>query len=183
MRNDYYALFSTLLDYPVKGSLEFANESSRCFADEFPEASAYINNFTKESENLSLAELEELYTRTFDIQGRACLDLGYVLFGEDYKRGEFLVVIQGLARDHKVETGVELPDHLTNILRLLNNMNEGSRKEMCEKILMPALTKILDNFSGNTTGEDLYVSHLLALKSFLENIYKMDRSILGGPVC
>ena len=34
---------------------------------------------------------EEIYTRTFDVQAITTLDVGYVLFGDDYKRGELLV--------------------------------------------------------------------------------------------
>jgi hypothetical protein len=32
-----------------------------------------------------------LFTRSFDVQAVTTLDLGYIVFGEDYKRGELLV--------------------------------------------------------------------------------------------
>lgn len=183
MSTDFFTTFSVLLDYPVTGVTEFAQKSATDLKVNFTDAAELIQNFADSATQMELYELEELYTRTFDIQGRACLDIGYLLFGEDYKRGEFLVTIQRLAKEHEVKTGVELPDHITNILRLLSKMNEGSRRELCEKVLMPALEKLLNNFSKQITGEDLYVSQLLALRSYLNNKYVINKSIFGAPVC
>ncbi len=182
-KEKYFLLFSTLLDYPNEGSVQFAEESTKSFSDLFPEAYQYLKSFSIEAKKLSVSNLEELYTRTFDIQGRACLDVGYLLFGEDYKRGEFLVNIKGLAREHHIETGVELPDHLTNILKLLSKIDEESRKELCEKVIMPALDKILAHFGTDVQGEDLYVGHLLGLQSYLNQNYKINNLILGAPAC
>ena len=69
----------------------------------------------------------ELYLRTFDVQAITTLDIGYVLFGEDYKRGALLA---GLSAEHKKvsnDCGIELADHLPNVLRLLPKMEAGER--------------------------------------------------------
>jgi hypothetical protein len=48
---------------------------------------------------------------------------------------------------------------------------------------MPALEKILEHFGPDGGGEDLYVGTLHALKSYLNNIYQINKTIFGGPVC
>ena len=61
----------------------------------------------------------EIHTRSFEVQSITTLDVGYVAFGDDYKRGELLV---NLNREHEavgVDCGSELPDHLPNVLRLM----------------------------------------------------------------
>jgi len=38
-----------------------------------------------------ISELQEYYIRTFDVNAACYLDIGYVLFGEESKRGQFLL--------------------------------------------------------------------------------------------
>ena len=68
-----------LLDYP--GS-DWPGKMSVC-ADA-------ANDFCRVVEKVSLSDLQELYTRTFDLNPVCALEVGYHLFGENYKRGEFL---------------------------------------------------------------------------------------------
>ena len=65
---------------------------------------------------------QEYYISTFDVQAICFLDIGYVLFGEDYKRGIFLVNIKKEQIKAGNDCGSELPDHLPNILTLLPKM-------------------------------------------------------------
>ena len=76
-----------------------------------------------------LRELEELYTSTFDIQGNVCLDVGYQLFGETYKRGQFIVKLRVALREAGVSEAGELPDHLPSVLRFLAKREEEEEKE------------------------------------------------------
>ena len=95
-----------------------------------------------------LSELEELFTSTFDIQGICCLDVGYVLFGDDYKRAEFLVGMSQLERQLDVDAGTELADHLPNMLKLLSVMPYSEiKKEMLLSAVIPAVKKMLATFS------------------------------------
>ena len=53
----------------------------------YPEAGAVLKGFTAFADRATLDKQEELFTRSFDVQAVTTLDLGYVLFGDDYKRG------------------------------------------------------------------------------------------------
>ena len=94
--------------------------------------------------------MEELYTHTFDVQAIAYLDVGYVLFGEDYKRGHFLVKMQGLQREYGNDCGTELPDFLPNILTLLPRLSDRQETaELVNSIVLPAIDKMIQGFKEN----------------------------------
>ena len=75
------------------------------------------------------------------------MDIGYVLFGDDYKRGELLV---NLSREHHKtgnDCGNELADNLPNLLRLIPKIaDEEFKKELVGIIILPALEKIIKEF-------------------------------------
>lgn len=106
--------------------------------------------------------LAELFVRTFDVQAITTLDLGYVLFGEDYKRGALLA---GLSAEHKRagnDCGAELADHLPNVLRLLPKLADGEvRDELVRVILGPAVREMLCEFDPARIArkEEIYRKH------------------------
>lgn len=108
----------------------------------YPEAAKLFNDFTKFAKIADPKSWEEIYTRSFDVQALTTLDLGYVLFGDDYKRGELLV---NLNNEHKKAGNVcgnELSDHLPNVLRLLAKLeDEQLLADLISLILYPALRK------------------------------------------
>jgi len=144
---EHYYLFAEVFIYPTT-TYAHKVRALQDFLDKiYSKASKELRHFTDTIINLSLSALEELFTRSFDVQAITTIDLGYVLFGEDYKRGALLV---NLNREHK-EAGNdcqnELSDHLPNILSLLPKMqNKILRAEMVEKILAPSLEKIICEF-------------------------------------
>jgi nitrate reductase assembly molybdenum cofactor insertion protein NarJ len=83
-----------------------------------------------ETQNLmTLGEQQEYYLMTFDVQAVCCPDLGYLLFGEDYKRAQLLV---NLKKEHSlagVDCGKELGDYLPNILTLLERTTDRNFAE------------------------------------------------------
>ena len=91
-------------------------------------------------------ELEERYTRTFDMNPSHALELGWHLYGEDYDRGAFLVTVRELMRTHGVEETGELPDHITHILRLVGRLEADEAERFARRQALPAVERILLNF-------------------------------------
>ena len=120
----------------------------------------------------SRAAWQELYTRTFDVQAVCYLDVGYVLFGEDYKRGHFLVKMDELQRQYENNCGTELSDHLPNVLTLLTKMGKTDEtSDFVQKLLLPALDKMLQGFSQKGS---IYETLLQALRDVLVRDFSMD---------
>jgi nitrate reductase assembly molybdenum cofactor insertion protein NarJ len=132
-----------------------------------PEIRMELQSFPGFSQ-LNVAELEELYTRTFDINPVCSLEAGWHLFGEDYNRGAFLVRMRDLLRQHNVPEGAELPDHLPNALRVLEVMPHEDAAELAREFIMTAVGRMRVPFEDSV---NLYGPILLEVENFLRELY------------
>ncbi len=145
---EHYSQLAGLFYYPESGYSETVKNVQAFLDLQYPEAGAELEVFTNFVSNASQLELEELFTRSFDVQAITTLDLGYVLFGDDYKRGAVLVNLNREHREVGIECNSELADHLPNILRLLHKMRKPElRAELVDKIIAPAIRKIISEFN------------------------------------
>lgn len=161
-----FELLSRLLSYP---DLSYRVHLARCagtFADPEPDAARLINSFAEATRDLSTERLQELFTQTFDLNPVCSLEVGWHLYGEEYARGTFLVSMRGLLRDHGLQENNELPDHLTNLLPLLDRLEEAERNYFIEKYLSPAITKMLAPFE---TKKSPYEDIMRALVGLIES--------------
>jgi len=144
---EHYDRLSALFAYPQPGFPQ-AVEKIQTFLDEnYPKAGAEMKIFSEFVASASQEVLEELYNRSFEVQAATTLDLGYVLFGDDYKRGAVLVNLNSEHKEVGNDCGYELADHLPNVMRLLYKMEKTEvRIELIQKIIAPALRKIIKEF-------------------------------------
>lgn len=77
--------------------------------------------FLREIGGLSLGEWEELYTRTFDLDPRVAPYIGYHIWGDGYRRGEFMAALSAALAEAGVPAAGELPDHLAPVLCYLGS--------------------------------------------------------------
>jgi nitrate reductase molybdenum cofactor assembly chaperone NarJ/NarW len=161
-----YELYATLLDYPTEGLMATVD---RCLAElarrNAIEAAETLEGFAARIAGKNVWELEELYARVFDLSPERCLDLGYQVFGETYKRGSFLVKMKQAALAHDLGGTVELPDHLTVVLRLLPRLAPIEEPgELVSEAVLPTIEKVLRTFSDDGGG---YRALLDSLKRLL----------------
>ncbi len=117
----------------------------------------------------TLAEQQEYYVSTFDVQASCWLDTGYVLFGEDIKRGIFLAHMKKEQESAGNPCGTELPDYLPNILTLLPRMNDPLlTEELICTVIKPALEAMIGAFGA---GENIYKGLLEILFGIMEADY------------
>ena len=97
--------------------------------------------FHAEIAHVSLEGMQELYTRTFDLNPVATLEVGWHLWGEHYERGRFLADLRGLQESLGIDAGTELPDHLTVLLPTIEATGDAELRAKAaraiDKILAP----------------------------------------------
>lgn len=103
--------------YPHPGSLQELGESVRSL----PAGSvrSRMDRFLEAVGRLELGEWEELHTRTLDLSPLVVPYVGHVIWGENYRRGEFMADLKRAELAAGVDPGGELPDHLEPVLRYL----------------------------------------------------------------
>ena len=136
-----------------------------------------LDRFHASTNGLSVAELEELYTRTFDINPVSSLEVGWHLHGETYERGAFLVTMRDVLRRCAVEESTELPDHLTHVLMAVGRMEEDEAQDFVSARLLKAIDKMLEGFSGK---ENPYEHVLTATRQILAEMCSHSREALNG---
>jgi len=162
----HYMLLADLFRYPNGGFPQKVTDIQKFVHNNYPQASEDIDAFAELLPAHDLNKMEELYIRSFDVQSITTLDIGYVLFGDDYKRGELL---SNLNREHTkadIDCGSELGDHLPNLLRLISKLDDEELIiEMIEELLVPALKKMISEFEPDRLEKkkELYKKHYKTL--------------------
>jgi nitrate reductase delta subunit len=125
-----------------------------------------LQQFAMEMRGLQTDELQELFTRTFDLSPICSLELGWHLFGENYERGLLLVRVREELRRHQLEESTELPDHLTHVLRLLGRMEHQAAADFVAACVLPALEKMLQAMRDKNNP---FAHLLLAVRKLLRS--------------
>ena len=136
------AALSRLLSYPDDHYVQLAELLYLLVQNELPEAAREISAFGQFVEQCAEHELEEAYTRTFDVNPSCALEIGWHLFGEDYMRGQFLVRMRGELCRYDIPESSDLPDHLAHVLSVLAAMPEDRGHRFAHACVFPAIYKM-----------------------------------------
>jgi len=93
----HYHTIADLFEYPDLEYPQRVRKVIELLNGDYPQAVTDLERFMELLPEHELLTMQELFTRTFDVQSATTLDIGYVLFGDDYKRGELLA---NLSREH-----------------------------------------------------------------------------------
>lgn len=168
MRNStLYSYLADTLSYPTSDYPKIVDKCETSLKTDFPEAVCHFTEIAKFASTAEFALIEETYTATFDVNAVCYLDVGYQLFGEDYKRGALLVELSRVQREAGAPVGTELADHLPALLRLLPRMGDSEeRTELVRRLMLPAIEKMVASFPEGSTN--VYRSILKTTATVLE---------------
>lgn len=143
-----YRLLAPLFEYPDVDYPGRVCDIKDYLTGPYADAALELGRFIELLPSDDLQAMQELFTRSFDVQAATTLDVGYVLFGDDYKRG---ILLANLNREHRiagVDTGTELADYIPNLLRLMALIeDEEVLHDLAYAILGPALLEMIGEFS------------------------------------
>lgn len=150
MKLNQYRLISTLFDYPNEGYRELIKSVADELSVDYPSTSIELEELLKLLPT-DIYEIQELYTKSFEVQAVTSLEIGYVLYGDDYTRGE---VLSNLSAEHKAvgnECGGELADHLANVLRLIPKVKEPElMTELVTLMVAPAVEVMMREYTPSS---------------------------------
>lgn len=162
-----YDALALLLLYPDGNFHERIRRCRELAVDGAPVIVARLDEFVGNTAGKTSAELEELYIQTFDFNPLCSLDTGWQLFGEEYRRGLYMVKIREEMRRLEIPETVELPDHLTNVLRILGRMEEEAAADFAMSCVIPAVKKTL----GAVKKDNVYRPVIEGIVEVLESHY------------
>jgi nitrate reductase assembly molybdenum cofactor insertion protein NarJ len=147
----HYKLLAELFRYPSDELKTYLKKWSDIVSNYDPEMILKLDSFAVHIKEKPISFQQEYYIRTFDVQALCFLDIGYVLYGEDYKRGIFMVNIKKEQLKVSNDCGSELPDHLPNILTLLPKLQDKDlAEELICSMLIPAIHEMISKFGDGT---------------------------------
>ncbi len=158
MSLNHYIPLSKLFDYPGENYHDIVLEALNVVSKDYPKASKELEIFL-ELLPMHINELQELYSKSFEVQAVTSLDVGYVLYGDDYQRGVILVNLNKEHNKAKNDCGEELADFLPNLLRLLPKIeDEEMANEMVTMLIATAVEKMMDEYKSSAlrAKDELY---------------------------
>lgn len=186
----HYEHLARLFDYPQRDYPTWVQAAYDLLVGRYVIAAAGIHAFAQtlptEGEPFTpeaLYEVQEIFTRSFDVQSITTLGVGYVMFGDDYKRGEVLVNLSRELREVGIDCGNELPDHLPNVLRLIARWKDRElAEEFVQEILHPALEMMIAEFGERRmeARNGLYRKHFKTLIDSSAERGTMFRELLSA---
>lgn len=165
-----------ILAYPREGYRTSVDECRQLLAGGDPEAAAAIDSFCEAIANLDETELEELYTRSFDLNPVCTLEVGWHIYGEQYRRGRFLVQARELLSHVGIDEQGELPDHLMSLLPAVARLEPDHAATFAGTYLVPAVNKML---AGLADKANPYEQVLSATQQILQSFAAETTQIVG----
>ncbi|HSE97706.1 MAG TPA: nitrate reductase molybdenum cofactor assembly chaperone [Blastocatellia bacterium] len=143
--NHLYEIFADLLEYPGDDWGRQLESFERRMIAESEGLATRSPGFCRKIEGCSVAELQEKYTQTFDLNPVCALEIGYHLFGENYKRGLFLANLRETESPYDLGQQHQLPDYLPVLLRLLVRLDDAElRSALITECMIPAIEKMVN---------------------------------------
>jgi nitrate reductase molybdenum cofactor assembly chaperone len=138
-----------LLSYPDDHYVQLVELLYLIVQNELPDAAKGVSQFGQFVEQCEKHELEEAYTRTFDVNPSCALEIGWHLFGEDYMRGQFLVRMRSELAKYEIPESSDLPDHLAHVLAVIAAMPDDEASQFSHACVFPALHKMQASLDKN----------------------------------
>ena len=169
MPDQVFEVFAQALGYPAPDRLEALKISAESLPSS--EIKKSFHRYLLQIEALSFGEWEELYTQTFDLNPVVAPYVGYQIWGDSYKRGNFMALLNRGMSEHGISPNGELPDHLAPVLKYLGRTSQPPPELM--DVLEPSVERMQEGLR-KISPKNPYVN-------LFEAISKAVRSMEADP--
>ncbi|MBK9144043.1 MAG: molecular chaperone TorD family protein [Candidatus Melainabacteria bacterium] len=167
---------AALLEYPGESFFEDAERVAVILQENRPRAAASIRKFLANTGEKNpkdpVSEMEELFTRTFDIAPIVCPYITAHIYGdENFDRGRLMSALSSKFLERGFAPGAELPDHIAVLLRFAPYLDEEELTELSELCLRQPIAAMTDSLR-DAGSPYLYVFE--ALQTTIEGVGRHD---------
>lgn len=150
--------FADVLSYPHISPAAAARRCADTAQREIADAVPLLESFASLAESSGLGELQESYTRAFDLDTMSLSEptcypyVGHYLFDESHKRGAFILELRKRFRGEGFEDDSDLADHLVVLLRFLAVCDDDTLAgELVDDAVLPALARMVTRSGAVST--------------------------------
>ncbi len=144
------AQLGQMFDYPASGYVQDMQRLSQGISAAFPQAIKQLKQFNSACEQRSLSEMEELFTRTFDLAAICSPYVtGYIFGDENFDRGTLMATLGEKFSEMGFDSGGELPDHLAILLRFSSWLDQEALDELIVFCLLQPVTEMVDRLKDS----------------------------------
>ena len=155
-KQELFDALAGLYEYPAHGLYaKWVAAFRKQIADNYPACAEDLIPLAARTRGKPDGFVEEMYTRTFDINAICCLEIGWHIYGEEYARGSLMVRLRQELRNQKIKESPELPDHLTHVLQLIGRLDGELADDLAGRYLLPALNKMLEGMKGKESPYEI----------------------------
>ncbi len=178
---EIYKYIADLFRYPSLESLKSIQQVNYLLTKKDVVLASKFKAFVEFHTDKQISELEEHYIKTFDVQATCHLDIGYIIFGDDSKRGRFLYHMKEEQEKIGNDCGSDLADFLPNVLTLLSKTeNRDFCEELSVSILLPALLKMNEKLEREKSIFNFPLEILISLLKMDFNNSEYEAAKIGS---
>ncbi|CAN5639357.1 hypothetical protein BH10CYA1_BH10CYA1_13510 [soil metagenome] len=136
---------ATLLDYPTAQYKDNIKQARALVKIVCPRSAKLLDQFAKTVSTETLEQLEEQFTRTFDIAPLCNLYASSYIYGdENFDRGNLMATLSFKFKELGFDSGNELPDHLGLLLKFSTFISTEELNELIRYCLLDPVKQMND---------------------------------------
>jgi nitrate reductase molybdenum cofactor assembly chaperone NarJ/NarW len=160
---------SRLLEYPCSDCADVIDGWITRYGKDHLAAAGHLKRFVDETGARSLTEMEETYTRTFDM-APVCSPYisGHIYGDENFERGTLLSALSERYAQAGFDLHGELPDHIMLLLKFCPELDSEELTELTHYCLKKPLADMVDQLES---CENVYRHVLKAALEIVQTIH------------
>lgn len=154
--------FAPLLTYPDNNYKRYALDWQKAISLYFVSAGKLLEQFNQKISGLDTSELEEIFTRTFDMTPLCVPYISAHIYGEEnFERGKLMSGLLDRYSEVGFDYGQEMPDHIAVVLRFASQCEDEEFNELIDYVLAEPIKQMAQNAKGSDNPYELLLLSIL----------------------